>query len=391
MISVADAKHILADNLWKLPSESLPLSDATGRVISTEVTSPIDVPSFNNSAMDGYAFCFDEQITKFTVTETIQAGDGAAHSINSGEAARIFTGAPMPDGANTVIQQELVSLNNHEISFEAENVQPGANVRLRGAQCKQGDTIIKAGTIITPGVVALLSSVGINTIQVYRQPKVKVIVTGNEVVNPGTALHSGEIYNANQPAMLAYLHLLGIKNAGAVHVKDNPDELRQLVSAALNSSDVLILSGGISVGEFDFVYKALSDEGVQPLFYKIRQKPGKPMFAGKKSETLVFALPGNPAAVVICFNQYVKPCLQYMCGFENTFSTSAWLPLAHDWEKKGALAHILKVEVKNGEVNILQGQDSFNVLPFTDVNAFGLLHEADMVKKKGDIIEIYYW
>ena len=105
MISVADAKHILADNLWKLPSESLPLSDATGRVISTEVTSPIDVPSFNNSAMDGYAFCFDEQITKFTVTETIQAGDGAAHSINSGEAARIFTGAPMPDGANTVIQQ----------------------------------------------------------------------------------------------------------------------------------------------------------------------------------------------------------------------------------------------------------------------------------------------
>ena len=391
MISVLEAKSILEKNIKKLPSQALPVSDALGSVISKDVIAPMDVPSFNNSAMDGYAFCFDESKTSFIITNSVQAGDAKSHSVKSGDTVRIFTGAPIPDGANTVIQQELVSLQHNSILFEQGSVKQGDNVRLRGAQCKTGDVIIKAGTVITPGVVALLSSVGISNIDVYRKPNVKVIVTGNELVNTGTPLHHGEIYNTNQPAIIAYLNLLSITNAEAIHVKDNLDELRNQIADALNSSDVLILSGGISVGEYDLVYKALSHEGVQPLFYKIKQKPGKPMFAGKKDKTVVFAMPGNPAAVVTCFNQYVKPCLQYMCGYENTFSTSVMLPLAHHWEKKGTMANILKAVVKNGEVNILQGQDSYNLLAYADANAFALLHENDMVKKKGDLIEVFIW
>jgi len=391
MISVSEAKQILAENSWKLLSETRLVSDAFGYVISSNVTSPMDVPSFNNSAMDGYAFCLDERKTNFKITDSIQAGDGILHNIKSGEAARIFTGAPIPEGADTVIQQELVSVVQNEITFSEGSIQFGANVRLRGAQCKTGDVIIKAGTVITPGVVALLSSVGIYQVSVFRQPIVKVIVTGNELVNPGTPLRYGEIYNTNQPAILAYLKQLGINDAEAIHVKDNTDELRQHVSNALKNCDVLILSGGISVGEYDFVYKTLTDEGAQPLCYKIKQKPGKPMFAGKKDKVMVFALPGNPAAVITCFNQYVKPCLQYMRGYENTFSVSATLPLAHHWEKKGTMANILKAVVQNGEVIILHGQDSFNLIPFADVNAFALLHENDMVKKKGDFIEVFYW
>lgn len=391
MKSVLEAKQILADNIWKLSSETVLVSDALGCITSNDLISPIDVPSFNNSAMDGYAFCFDENKTSFKITNSIQAGDGILHKIKSGEVARIFTGAPIPEGADTVIPQELVFIQQDEVSFEQGSIKIGANVRLRGAQCQTGDAIIKAGAVITPGVVALLSSVGFDRIQVYRQPKVKIIVTGNELINPGIPLRSGEIYNTNQPAILAYMKQLCISNVEAVHVKDNMDELKQVVSNAISSCDVLILSGGISVGEYDFVYQALTDEGVNPLFYKIKQKPGKPMFAGKKNNTMIFALPGNPAAVVTCLNQYVKPCLQYMRGHENTFLFSAMLPLANHWQKKGTLANILKAIVKNGEVNILHGQDSFNLLPFADANAFALLHEGDMVKKKGDLIEVFYW
>jgi len=391
MKSVHEAKQILADYVWRLSSEICLVSDALGSVISVDVTAPIDVPSFNNSAMDGYAFCFDERKTNFKITDCIQAGDGILHNIKSGEAARIFTGAPIPEGADTVIQQELVSVVQNEITFYKGSIQFGANVRLRGAQCKTGDVIIKAGTVITPGVVALLSSVGIYQVSVFRQPIVKVIVTGNELVNPGTPLSYGEIYNTNQPAILAYLKQLGINDVEAIHVKDNADELHQHFSNALNNCDVLILSGGISVGEYDFVYKTLTDEDVQPLFYKIKQKPGKPMFAGLKKNTLIFALPGNPAAVITCFNQYVKPSLQFMSGLTDTFSYSAMLPLVHEWEKKGVMANILKAVVKNGEVSILHGQDSFNLLPFADVNAFALLHENDIMRRKGDLVEVYYW
>ncbi|MBM3412263.1 MAG: molybdopterin molybdotransferase MoeA [Bacteroidetes bacterium] len=391
MVGLIEAKQILAEHVWKLPSEMLLITEAIERVVKNDVTAPIDVPSFNNSAMDGYAFCFNASKTEYVIFGSVQAGERKSHYVSGNDAARIFTGAPIPAGADTVIPQELVSIQDNKITFKEGSIQSGANVRLRGAQCKTGEIIVKAGTVITPGVVALLSSVGIRHIQAYRQPKVKIIVTGNELVETGTPLLTGEIYNSNQPALLAYLKAIGINDAEAFHVKDNVDELRQVVSSAIRNSDVLITVGGISVGEYDFVFQALSDEGVEPLFYKIRQKPGKPMFAGKIEKTMVFALPGNPAAVVSCFNQYVKPCLQYMRGIERPFSASATLPLAHPWEKKGELANILKAVVINGEVNILHGQDSFNLLPFADVNAFALLHENDKIWQKGDLVEVFYW
>ncbi|MBS1488772.1 MAG: molybdopterin molybdotransferase MoeA [Bacteroidetes bacterium] len=391
MIGVREAKKILARNIRQLPDEMIPVSDALGRFISKEIFSPIDVPPFDNSAMDGFAFCHEPNKTNYRIAANIQAGDTATYSLKKGEAARIFTGAPIPKGADTVIQQELVTVINDIISFDKASVQVGDNIRLCGAQCKVGETIMKQGTCITPGVAALLSSIGLGHISVVRYPKVKVIITGNELVEPGVLLRHGEIYNSNRLSISAYLKLSGITDAQFVHVKDNYEELRSRVQEALKACDVLILSGGISSGEYDFVYRVLEEEGVQPLFYKVRQKPGKPLYAGKKDNTFIFALPGNPAAVIICFNQYVKPCLSFMAGNGKPFSYSVLLPLAHDWVKKTPLANILKAEVKNGEVTILSGQDSFNLQPFVSVNAFALLYEEDTKKNKGDLIEIYYW
>ncbi|MCC7050668.1 MAG: molybdopterin molybdotransferase MoeA [Bacteroidia bacterium] len=391
MISVLEAKKILSKNSNPLTKETILLAQALGKIIAADIVSPIDVPSFNNSAMDGYAFCFQEEKTNYPISAQIQAGDKTNFFLKAGNAARIFTGAPMPIGADTVAQQESVIVKNNTVFFNLDSIRKGQHVRLQGTQCKVGETIIKAGTKITPGVVALLSSVGIYQASVYSCPKVKIIVTGNELINPGTPLQAGEIYNSNQPALVAYLTTLGISNVQTAHIKDNLEELINEVRISFTQCDVLILSGGISVGEYDFVYKALMTEGVQPLFYKIKQKPGKPLFVGKKEDKLIFALPGNPAAAITCFNQYVKPTLQRLMGEADAFLYSAKLPLTHHWEKKGTLANILKAQVSNGEVTILNGQDSFNLLPFSLVNAFVLLYEEDIVKSKNDLVEVYYW
>lgn len=391
MINILEAKKILTKNIPLLPTENIPVSGSLGRMLACDVTSPIDVPSFDNSAMDGYAFCFQEEKNNYTVSTKIQAGDSADFYLKEGDAARIFTGAPIPKGADTVIQQELVSVQDNTIFFDEKIVQKGNHIRLRGAQCKAGSNILASQTLITPGVAALLSSVGVCTINVFRQPIIKVIITGNELVAPGKPLRDGEIYNSNQTAIETYLQLLGIKHTEFLQVKDDLKSLKTAVSSALNECDVLILSGGISVGEYDFVHQVLNEEGVQPLFYKVKQKPGKPLFAGKKQEKLVFALPGNPAAVISCFNQYLKPALQQMMGVKDVFANYLQLPLAHDWQKKSPLANILKAKVTKGTVSILSGQDSFNLQAFATANAFVLLHENDLYKCKGELVETFYW
>jgi len=391
MISVKQAKKILSEICWQLDSEILNVVEASGRVISKNIFTSIDVPSFDNSAMDGYAILYEKDKTSYDVYDTIQAGDTNMHELKKGAAARIYTGAPIPKGANAVIQQELVTLNNNEINFEPGCIEQGANVRNQGSQCKVGDMIVKENTKITPGIISLLISVGIVEISVYKNPKIKIIVTGNELVEPGNCINRGQIYNSNEPAIIAYLKMLGIHMVNSIRVKDDKDQLQKEISEALNKVDILILSGGISVGDYDFVYETLQKEDVDILFYKIKQKPGKPILAAKKNETLIFALPGNPAAVLTCLNQYVKPCVKYMRGFKEIFNRKTLLPLAHFWEKKGAMANILKAVVKNGKVYILHGQDSFNLLPFKEANSFVLLHENEMIKNKGELVEVYNW
>lgn len=391
MINIVEAKNILEKNTIILCEEEIDVTNSLSRILSNHILSPIDVPSFDNSAMDGYAFQFQKGKNTYQVVTKIQAGDFPTFILKENETARIFTGAPIPKGADTVIPQESVQVENEKIFFEENHIQIGNHIRFCGAQCKKGDIIVQSGTPITPGVIGLLSSVGIVKVKVFRQPLVKVIITGNEIVEPGTILKQGEIYNSNQSAIGSYLQLLGIKNVEIFHVKDNLEELKKNVSSALKSCDVLILSGGISVGEYDFVYNALSENGVEALFYKIKQKPGKPLFVGKKENQIIFALPGNPAAVLSCMNQYVKPCLLQMMGAKEAFESNLKLPLAHDWKKKTPLANILKAEIKNGKVTILEGQDSFNLQAFAVANAFVVLYEQDMFKQKGEFVEIYKW
>jgi molybdopterin molybdotransferase len=391
MISVNDAKRILEQAVDRSASVYMPLSDACGLVLALDITSPVDVPSFDNAAMDGYAFRFDDKQTSYSVIGKVTAGEEWSTPVGVGEAVRIFTGAPVPLGADTVIPQELTREENGSVFFDTSTLVRGASVRLKGSQCKTGDKIAHAGSTITPGLAALLASIGCASTQVLAPPRVGLIITGNELQEPGLPLVYGKIYNSNEAAVKSYLAALSISNITCCKVKDDLAGLKQIVRDYLRHRDVILLTGGISVGEHDFVHQALADEGIACLFYKVGQKPGKPLFAGKAGSTLLVALPGNPASVITCFNQYVKPALLTMMGHTNAFAPSARLPMSHDWEKKGSLTTILKAKKENGFVSVLRWQESFNLLSFAESNCFVLVEENCQQLRKGDFVEVYDW
>lgn len=391
MINIKEAKRILSANTGTLPERLCSVRESLGLILSEGVLSPMDVPSFDNSAMDGYAIPFQKGRSKYRVAGEIQAGEYSERIFENGESVRIFTGAPIPEGVDTVIRQEVVTVEGDYMYYDPEVSFKGSNVRKTGEQCSRGDLLVRQGTLVTPGVVALLSSVGIDQVKAIKAPGVKVLITGNELTEPGSPLRSGSIYNSNQTSITAYFNHIGISQVDSEKVEDDYVSLARKVGEALEKYDLLILSGGISVGEYDFSYRALIDSEVEPLFYRVRQKPGKPLFAGKKGQKLVFGLPGNPAAVLSCFNQYVKPAVWQMMGRENTFQPSGILPLAHDYGKRTPLANVLKAKVNGGEVRIMDGQESFNLRSFSEANAFVLLYDEDAMKCAGDLVEVYNW
>ncbi len=391
MVSVQEAKALLKQKISLSAIADVPLSDACGSILAAPVQALIDVPSFDNSAMDGYAFLYEPGRSIYEITLHIQAGQVVEKSVEPGCAARIFTGAPIPAGADTVIQQELVRVQDGKIYFDPGAALPGAHIRKRGSQCSQGQVIAGMGAPLTPGLIGLLASAGHYRVAIYPAPCVTLIITGNELQEPGSELQQGQIYNSNEPAITAYLMRCGIQKIRSRNVKDDADELNQAVKEGLAQSDLLLLTGGISAGEYDFVKQVLEKNGVEKLFYKVKQKPGKPVYAGSKDGKLVFALPGNPAAVITCFNQYVKPCILGSMGHTKIFEPDLCLPLAADCKKKEGLTFFVKAKYHANSVAVLPGQDSFNLLSFNEANCFAELEEAASILTAGSVIPVYYW
>jgi len=389
MISVSEAIEILKANSKTLGIEKRPLIDALGHVLSSDVLAKVNVPSFDNSAMDGYAICFENGINEYQVTHQIQAGDTNSYHLKANEAARIYTGAPIPKNANAVIQQELVLVSDSVISFDPEMIKTGMNIRTMGSQCFENQIIASHGVRINPAIIGLLASAGIFEVEVFKKPVVSLIITGNELQKPNSKLEFGQIYNSNEFALIGLLKSLGIAQIKTYQVIDELTEVEETIQNALGDSDFLILTGGVSVGDYDFVKLALEKNRVNTLLYKVKQKPGKPLFVGKKQDKWVFALPGNPAAVITCFNQYVKPCLFAISGRKNTFEPIAVLPLKNSFKKLAGLTFFVKGIFDYQGVEILQGQESFNLLSFNVANCIVKIDENTESLEIGSLVEVY--
>ncbi len=391
IISVSEAKARLKHHIPKGPSSFCPIRLSNGKILAKGIVAPMDVPSFDNSAMDGYAIAWQDEGEIREVVGLVAAGDSELKSLQKGEAVRIFTGAPIPPGADTVIQQEKIIRIGNRIQFERNEFRKGTSVRLRGAQCKKGNEILEAGSQINPGTIALLASLGISEIEVFDLPTIALIVTGNELREIGQELSPGQIYNSSGPAIQAYLATIGVNDIRIFHTEDDFEKVILTIREALKVCDFLLLTGGISVGDFDFVKDGLKENEVEEIFYKITQRPGKPLFAGKKKGKVIFALPGNPASVLTCFLNYVKPSILQWAGHSDSWKPTLVLPLADIFTKSVNLTLFLKAKIENGKIKILPGQESFNLLSFGQADGLAEIPIESEFLESGTLVSFYWW
>ncbi|WP_269221917.1 gephyrin-like molybdotransferase Glp [Flavobacterium sp. IMCC34518] len=387
MISVPEAFSILEHNLPVLQEVEISLFQARKHILAQSLMSPINMPPFRQSAMDGYALCLHDALVYVIVGE-IKAGDSHLVNLIPGQAVKIFTGAAVPDSAQAVIQIEKVAANGTQLLLD-ELVAPETNVRPIGEQISAGDLALQKGTLLNAAAIGFLAGLGFTKIPVYKKPKVGIVVTGNELSKAGTPLEYGKVYESNGIMLQSALIDAFYDEVTIYEVNDDFENTKNKLNEALTANDVVLVSGGISVGDYDFVARALKDLQVETLFYKVNQKPGKPLFAGKLNNKVVFALPGNPAACLTCFYVYVLPTLTILSGAEANYQQAVLLPLAHDYEVKNTRSQFLKASINNGEAEILTHQNSSMLNSFSVSNGLVYVSHGHYELKKGDKVEVY--
>jgi molybdopterin molybdotransferase len=315
LLSIDAAVDSVLTAAGPLPAEQVPLLDALGRAAATDIVSSEQVPSFDNSAMDGYAVRGEELLggrAEFRVAVEIPAGRYVAEPVGPGEAAKIMTGAPLPPGVDTVVPVELTSQTGDTLIVN-ETVRPGANVRRAGEDVAVGDVVLPRGARLGPAEIGLLASVGVEPVPVSRRPRVAILATGSELVRVGDPVGPGRIRNSNSYTAYGQVLAAGGEPVLLGIARDDLDETRRLIAAALEH-DVVLTSGGVSVGEFDFVKQVQEELGVERRFWGVATKPGKPLAFGTRGRTLVFGVPGNPVAAMVSFELYIRPALLALQG-----------------------------------------------------------------------------
>ncbi len=388
MIPVSVAKDLILQHTVAERSTELLLVQARGFVLAETIYAPIDTPPFHQSAMDGYAFAFDDWDgqSPLPINGELAAGDTSLEKLAPSTTIRIFTGAAIPADADTVVIQEKIILENNCILIKDEKLFKGANVRLQGSQTKQGDAVMLAGQTINPASISLLASMGIERVTVYPHPTVGIIVTGNELVQPGSPLPAGKIYESNSSTLVAALDQLGIKPNSLQWVSDDRLKLKETILKNAQQ-DILILTGGISVGDYDLVAGALSELGTTTIFHKVNMKPGKPFYFGKLNQTLIFALPGNPAAVLTCFYMFIVPAIEQFTRHDY-FKTMS-LPLENGYQKKQGMTYFLKGRTTDHSVLILDDQESYKMNSFAQADCLIELEADRDIFKKEDLVQIH--
>jgi len=395
MISVQEAKSLIQATVRALYPEQKNLFEAVGQVLAEDVASPMALPPFRQSSMDGYALHHDD-VTQvgigLPVVAESRAGNAKPQTLQRGTAVHILTGAPVPDGATAVVMKEKVARTGDEVLIQQFPVSEGQNVRSVGQQIQKGDLAMPKDTYLTPGSVGFLLGMNIHTVKVYRKPSVGILVTGDELVKPGgdVSLDFGQIYESNSAMLAAVLRAEGITEIDIRYVTDDEAATIAALRELTEQHDVVLSTGGISVGEYDFVGKALEKTGVETIFYKIRQRPGKPLFFGRNDDTIIFALPGNPASTLVCYYEYVLPALRRLSGRSDCFLPKIKLPITHAFSFQGERDEFLKATATTEAVTPLDGQESFVLRSFAVANALIYLPSSQNSVQPGDEVEVHF-
>ncbi|WP_396170805.1 molybdopterin molybdotransferase MoeA [Flavobacterium sp.] len=387
MINVKEAKELIQENCSTLKVVKLPLLEANGSILAEPVYAVMDTPPFHQSAMDGYVFSFEnwDKESDLKVIGEIQTGSYSNTIVQPNEAVRIYTGAPIPPGTDTVVMQEKVNREGNALQILDAALVATANVRPQSSQTQKGELALQSGQLLTPVAISFLAGIGINKVSVFSKPTVSIIVTGKELAGADDEISEGKIFESNSIGLIAALQQLGIDPVSVEVVDDVEEEIEKSITNQL-SSDILILTGGVSVGDYDLVPASLEKCGVQKIFHKIKQKPGKPFYFGRHNQTLVFALPGNPAAVMSCFYEYV---VQAIGSFtQKEYFKKIALPLTEDFNKKAGLTFFLKGKIGDNNVTVLNNQESYKLNSFAVADCLIEFDEEGEYFKKGDLVNL---
>lgn len=361
MLELEDAVQNILSAVKPLSPETVSINEAHGRYAAEPIVSAIDLPGFDNSAMDGYAVrsgdlqtAGEDAPVPLHLVGSIPAGAMPNEVVQPGCCIRIFTGSPLPPGADAVVMQEDTRIDSGEPStiWVNDTVKPWENVRFRGEDIRSGSTIVEPGGRLSAGICSLVAAVGLAHVKVFRRPVVGLLATGSELVEPGVPLKPGEIYESNRTGLSGMIQACGAIPKSYPLVADNLDATKRAMQTAFDECDAVITSGGVSVGEFDFVKTAFTDLGGELAFWKVAIKPGKPFVFGQLENKFLFGLPGNPVSALVTFFLLARPALLRLQGAACVAPVSHPGTLARAIRNPGARRHFVRVHV-DAEGNVM--------------------------------------
>jgi len=387
MIQQEEAFKIIKESVITLGTEFVPFQNSLGRILAENVYSDMDMPPFNKSAVDGFACRKQDLNNDLVLLEVIPAGVAPTKTVGANQCSQIMTGAAVPEGADTIIMVEHTEKIEGKIRFIQSKT--NSNICAIAEDLKKGDLVLAKGTLLKAQQIPVLASVGNTFIQVYRQAKVVVISTGDELVEPHQTPQTSQIRNSNAVQMMAQLQQLGIKGRYIGIAKDSPESTREMLEEALDSSDMVLLSGGVSMGEFDFVPEILEEKGIEILFKSIAVQPGRPTVFGKKDKQFFFGLPGNPVSSFVQFELLVKPLLYNMMGFDFK-ALPLKMPMGIEFSRKKAKrkSYIPVYFNQDGEVMPVDYNGSAHIHSYVYADGMISINIGETTLKKGQVVDV---
>ena len=410
MISFEEALARMLSSIERMPQIELPLGKIRGHVLASNITAQFDAPPFDNSAVDGYGVrlqdvegASDQSPVKLALKGTIRAGDSGALKLPAKAALQILTGACVPPTVEAVVMQEYCTREGDNVLIKRAAV-AGENIRRRGGEFLRGQMVLSHGRLVTPSMVGLIANLGYSKFPVYRRPRAAVVTTGNELTKPGRPLMPGMIYDSNSFGMVAALQEFGLEECLHFHAAEDKTSTKRVLARALAYADVVVSTGGVSVGEFDHVKSAMEELGVKTQIWRIAIKPGKPVYFGvfydsaRRRNKYVFGLPGNPVSALVTYHQLVKPCLAKLIGVSSGASTMRLTATLSEtvYKRAGRLEFLRGVLSNTGDklfVSPVSGQDSHMLGGLAAANA--LIHfplEAEILGQGHEVtVDILNW
>ncbi|UIR56851.1 NTP transferase domain-containing protein [Sphingobacterium sp. SRCM116780] len=387
MITVSEAQDIIKANCQLEHKGIEKIGNVAGYVVAESIVATLDIPNYVQSSMDGYAIKFEDRYKTLTVVDEMPAGRQTAIQLTSGQAVRVFTGAPLPENADTVVMQEKVIREGDNITIDADDLVAGMHVRQKGSEVKKDSLALEVGTVLTAAAIGFLAGIGCEEVVIFKAPKVAIIVTGDELQEVGKPLTFGQVYESNSWQLQAALQQAGVQEFSLYRCEDDREKLNHVLKEALQTADIVLLVGGVSVGDYDFVVQTTLAQQVQPHFHKVKQKPGKPLFFGTKGKQMIFGLPGNPSSALTCFYLYVLPAIDHILHRPNSLITVSAISTV-DYSKNKGLTHFIKAELKAGEVIPLHAQESYRLHSYAQANCLMVLDETSSGCQVGDEVEV---